>query len=1042
MSRGYIIAWDSLVALSFVFIIMVGFLGLEHSRMESRGKSNFERINIVAENSLDTVNKMGALEEIGHYWATENASLAANLTKKYFDHLIPESMGYRLEAVDSDGIHVIYESGNSTHTFTKRPSESDSSDSSRAFRLLSGYMQSSPRSGWTARAWLEENLRWTDTRVSNNTECCQGWESLIINYSRIWPDEDGNVFYIMVPGNGSLNHASFNVSWEKIDMTTSSTTTTTSTTTTSTTLGDCNACRPNPDCEIPGSYKTGGDNYNYHNFTIPDSAMPTGCRINVSIYSATVWPTDPPIIVNPYDLYVNWPPSEMCQRPESDPQLAEWNCSTYGDLSLEVTCQSPGHLEAGEYYVMVDCWDPAQAYDLCEEEYLIFIKSPDPGCPNYEEPLPTTSTTTTTTTTATTTPPDAGEFGMPCLTDSDCGSGNCAIDYDGYGSWCAPAGNCVHQNDPDDMIAEYRLDGDANDELGSYSGAANNILWVFGRAGQAAGFDPDTQSYISTSPNFVLSNKTVSFWVKTEDAQSMIIGQAAAADKWGVYVDSAGRIGYHDWGAGITLSGSTAVNDDSWHHIAVRVSAQPQRTSIYVDGSLEAQTDAAPSGPATGDIHMGSCELVAGGADCDSLGIINHYFKGSLDEVRIFERSLQDDEVPMLGHCDVVCHGYSGGDYGADCYSTYEVWVCGKDYESEWSDSFCPICYGGDQKDIRCAGTFECRGGEPNAICDESNCSTDGIDCDFCGSNTPGAAGSDTWNSGVCDVGVCGVQQTFDCPFCQSCQIVSWQGGCHPTDGINFYGQDREDTVGPETCVDDHWCDGAGNCVQKPIMECSSRPKAIIFEEGVCKEPESQTCDTYEDCHSDGGFICDDGICRERNCDDDGSDGDRTRLSYRSYTTTQTYAQTYHDESMGWDRLFQGYWQYSEKDDDDISIGTSNYAKHGESFMFEADIADTSLLEFTFNVMPEANCPIRINLEDDEGNPLGDCEVGSSCSAPLDMMISKWAHCTISIDDFTNIERGQSNTFRVHWTNLAGGSSCGFNMPCVLFFDRIHIECV
>lgn len=39
---------------------------------------------------------------------------------------------------------------------------------------------------------------------------------------------------------------------------------------------------------------------------------------------------------------------------------------------------------------------------------------------------------------------------LSCTYDDECNSGNCASDYDGYGSWCAPSGNCAH-----DYITTY-----------------------------------------------------------------------------------------------------------------------------------------------------------------------------------------------------------------------------------------------------------------------------------------------------------------------------------------------------------------------------------------------------------------------------------------------------------------------------------------------------------------------------------------------------------------------------------------------------------
>jgi hypothetical protein len=110
MGRGYIITWDALISLSFVVFLMLGFIGIQYSSYKARGSTPFEKLHSVAENSMDTINKQGVLEEIAFFWALGNASIAANMTADNFDRLIPPHVGYRLEAVDASGVHVIYAS--------------------------------------------------------------------------------------------------------------------------------------------------------------------------------------------------------------------------------------------------------------------------------------------------------------------------------------------------------------------------------------------------------------------------------------------------------------------------------------------------------------------------------------------------------------------------------------------------------------------------------------------------------------------------------------------------------------------------------------------------------------------------------------------------------------------------------------------------------------------------------------------------------------------------------------------------------------------
>ncbi|MBD3388498.1 MAG: hypothetical protein GF416_05450 [Candidatus Altiarchaeales archaeon] len=462
MRRGYLVTLDAIISLSFILFLMLGFIGIQYFEYVGRGGSSFEHLHSVAENAIDTVNKKGVLEEIGRQWALGNMSYAGNLTEEHFGSLIPGHVGYRLEAVDSNGVHVIYASG------PERPGEDRSEDVTRAVRLLSGYKEGSPRAGWAARAWLVENMSWITNLVSNESVCCEAWEEVMLEYSP--GDEQNNAFFIMIPGDRSLSGAELNVSWVYGSTSTTTSSTTTSSSTTSTTLGGCHEC-PGTECPIPGWYGTSGDDYNYHQFTTDRE-----CDLEVIIYTGLA---NNQFGTNLYDLYANWEENMAapgcggpcsgdgvfypdclckCAHPMSDPQLWPWECNTLIDGGLDTyrSCIVP-ELPAGTYQLMVDCWSPGDIVNLCPGDYYIYIQSTTPGCPNYQPPgtstTVTTTSTTDTTTTSTTIPLLAN--GERCTEHGECQSGNCAVDYDmppgddcstSEDCWCAPAGNCAHSD--------------------------------------------------------------------------------------------------------------------------------------------------------------------------------------------------------------------------------------------------------------------------------------------------------------------------------------------------------------------------------------------------------------------------------------------------------------------------------------------------------------------------------------------------------------------------------------------------------------------
>jgi hypothetical protein len=392
MNRGYVITWDALIALSFTVFVMLGFIGLQHSQPD-RGVTSFERLHSVAENAIDTVEKRGVLEEVGYFWSQGNSSYAANLTRDSLDNLIPRSMGYRLEAVVGSNVSVIYDSRTSGEG---RPMPQDAVDQTRTVRLISGYKENSSRVGWAARAWFIENYSWDATLASNVSDCCNGWDSLLVGY----PTSGGaKPFYVTVPGRSLLLSAHLNISWASAATTTSTSTTTTSTTTstTSTTIVtiDCSACPASSACEITApntanTYVTHGDAYFYHSFTVPSA-----CMVKVTLYTGTA---ANPHGTNMYDLYGFFredadgcngacgnPTSNACEcecsAPPFDPTLWYWNCEAqsmgYPYTGTSVSCD--WSVSPGTYQVMVDCWS-SEGFEWCDGGYKMYLSSATPAC--------------------------------------------------------------------------------------------------------------------------------------------------------------------------------------------------------------------------------------------------------------------------------------------------------------------------------------------------------------------------------------------------------------------------------------------------------------------------------------------------------------------------------------------------------------------------------------------------------------------------------------------------------------------------------------
>lgn len=105
---------------------------------------------------------------------------------------------------------------------------------------------------------------------------------------------------------------------------------------------------------------------------------------------------------------------------------------------------------------------------------------------------------------------------------------------------------------------------------------------------------------------------------------------------WG-FLDDAGAIGIRP-GSGRAVKSAAPVNDNMWHHVVMTRDKVSGRIEIYVDGKLARADD----GMQTGDKSTAFSAL---GRITDSA---KPYFKGQLDDVRIWNRVLSAGEAAAL----------------------------------------------------------------------------------------------------------------------------------------------------------------------------------------------------------------------------------------------------------------------------------------------------------------------------------------------------------------------------------------------------------
>ena len=196
-------------------------------------------------------------------------------------------------------------------------------------------------------------------------------------------------------------------------------------------------------------------------------------------------------------------------------------------------------------------------------------------------------------------------------------------------------------------VALYQLDGNANDTVGNHNSTASNVTYSTGKFGQCAVFNGSSQ-YITTgvdSSDISMTNTSFSCWVNFTATSGTIMDNGGAASTGRGLILETGS-GYIVWqqanGTGgqstSITSASNSYNDGNWHHVVGTIDGN-RVMKLYIDGNVESSTPTANSS-ATSPLYT---------LEIGRRAFYNsQYFNGSIDQVRIFNRALDGDEVFKL----------------------------------------------------------------------------------------------------------------------------------------------------------------------------------------------------------------------------------------------------------------------------------------------------------------------------------------------------------------------------------------------------------
>jgi len=201
---------------------------------------------------------------------------------------------------------------------------------------------------------------------------------------------------------------------------------------------------------------------------------------------------------------------------------------------------------------------------------------------------------------------------------------NNGLGYDPFSSFVADPINV-------DKLAHWKLNGNSLDEIGANNGSEVSISYVLGRENYAANFATANSSVINI-PTITLArfvSYSFAFWIYIDPSISNYAGVFTNNNTgYGVFYNPFNKTIY--WN-GSTGCAPNAVPFGKWVHVAFNNNAGTGQ--FYINGQ--------PSGSPVnvlGDIYM----MTLGFSDA------TYPFKGSMDDVRIYNRVLTTNEIKSL----------------------------------------------------------------------------------------------------------------------------------------------------------------------------------------------------------------------------------------------------------------------------------------------------------------------------------------------------------------------------------------------------------
>jgi hypothetical protein len=209
----------------------------------------------------------------------------------------------------------------------------------------------------------------------------------------------------------------------------------------------------------------------------------------------------------------------------------------------------------------------------------------------------------------------------------------------------------------ENLVASYRFNGNADDEsTNSLNGTVKNIDFVqdrFGESNSAAFFNGSNSGNVVPRNTLLdFTTFTTCFWIKPSEGYGGSIGTSyPIITRWGqggvgkamydiqIQNDGKIRVVFHTGTTNCEYVSEKSVSANDWHFITVSRD-ENKDLSIYIDDKLDKtfENTCNPNSYSTYDLGFGHC------ANCSN----SARYKGVLDDIKIYNRSLSEQEITNL----------------------------------------------------------------------------------------------------------------------------------------------------------------------------------------------------------------------------------------------------------------------------------------------------------------------------------------------------------------------------------------------------------